>query len=72
MKTINLEIQVPDWVEWVAQDYGGMWTGFSRKPHPQDISDWWECDEGKEVVIAPVSPLDFMPNPNWKQSLRKV
>ena len=66
MKTINLEIQVPDWVEWIAMDDSGAWIGFSDEP-AQDVG-WWRLEEGTEITLA----LGHYDCPNWQQSLRKV
>ena len=81
MKTINLEIQVPDWVEWIACDESGFWSGFSAKPEPQE-DGWWKLDKGTERTLNSggsshhenlyLSSAGVMNNPNWKQSLRKV
>ena len=71
MKTINLEIQVPDWAEYIAMDEAGNWTAFSGKPEAQDRKDngWWRQLEGHEVTIAEVHHNARI---DWQQSLRKV
>ena len=69
MKTINLEIQVPDWVEWIAQDDSGAWTGFSARPEYKKDERWWKLDEGSEVTLT-IGRFVFYENS--EQSLRKV
>ena len=68
MKTINLEIQVPDWAEYVAQDDSGSWMAFSDEPELEELDGWWRLETGSEVslTIGRGKPL------NWQQSLRKV
>ena len=67
MKTINLEIQVPDWVEWIAMDDSGAWIGFSDEP-AQDVG-WWRLEEGSEANLTIGGPWKY---PDWGLSLRKV
>ena len=67
MKTINLEIQVPDWVKWVATNDSGDVIGYSAEPTPQD-DGWWKLDEGSERALV----IGRGKYPKWRESLRKV
>ena len=72
MKTINLEIQVPDWAEWVAMDEGGYWCAFSTKPEIQETG-WWRLDEGSQITLTKMTPPAIgYGEVDWQQSLRKV
>ena len=71
MKTINLEIQVPDWVEWIAMDADGYWSGYSDEPMA-DLG-CWTLDEGSErTLLIYVKPTIQDSNIYWRESLRKV
>ena len=72
MKTITLDIQVPDWTEYIAMDNNGYWCAFSAKPDIQE-DGWWRLDWGTRVTLT------IMTNPaissggiNWQTTLRKV
>ena len=69
MKTINLEIQVPDWVCWIAQDKDGAWFGYEVEPEKGGyiFPDEWVARGHNYIELSQAEP-----NPNWKQSLRKV
>ena len=68
MKTINLEIQVPDWVRWVARDSGGRWVGYANKPTLRKDEGWWIGMQGSEITLT----IEHEYNTNWQQSLMKV
>lgn len=70
MKTINLEIQVPDWVEWIAQDKDGTWFGYEVEPKTgKDIVPGeWIARNHNHIELADSAET----SPNWQQSLRKV
>ena len=68
MKTINLEIPVEDWVEWIASDDSGSISGFSAKPELKEDEGWFYLEEGREATLT----IGRFTNPNWQQSLRKV
>ena len=67
MKTINLEIQVPDWVTHYATDDEGVTVVFSAEPEPQD-DGWWRLEDGHCMTIT----IGRLACPNWRKSLRKV
>ena len=64
MKTISIPFPVPDWVEWVAQDEDGEWWAHEMEPYLW--RNVWDNDKDT-VFIEKGSP-----NPNWRETLRKV
>lgn len=63
--TIELE-QLPTWVCWIAQDKNGAWWGYQVEPL-QNYQGWYENEVGQIVDLG-----EGKPNPNWKDSLKKV
>ena len=63
MKThkVNFEVEIPDWVKWIAQDKDGWWYGFERQPQ-RHMDSWGTA--GHEILLA------NGPKPeNWKEEL---
>ncbi len=57
---------IPDWVQWIAQDADGAWWGYQVEPNLSHQS-WYENEVGKSV------PLDKgMPNTDWELSLDRL
>jgi len=65
MKTVTLEIALPEWANWIAQDDGGEWFAFEGMP--RIVDGVWDYDDKKRDIIAFCEPSD-----NWKDSLREV
>ena len=59
-------IELPNWVEWKAQDEDGAWWGYSTEPL-EFSKGWYENEVGQRIKITQGSA-----NPNWKTSLTKV
>lgn len=60
------KIQLPDWVNWIAQDSDGAWWGYSVEPL-QHHQGWYENEVGQIIKLA-----DDLPNHNWQDSLRQI
>ena len=60
-----LSIDIPRWVNWIAQDNSGAWWGYSVEPLRNDHG-WYENEVGEYVQLAVTEPL------NWANSLSKV
>lgn len=64
MKQIQIPSEVPDWVNWIAQDEDGDWYGYGNKPQNVSYGAWGAGKGG-------TTKLSFQ-NSNWKDTLRKV
>ncbi|MFK5915462.1 MAG: hypothetical protein QM484_13910 [Woeseiaceae bacterium] len=63
--TIN-NIELPDWVNWLAQDADGAWWGYSVEP--LEFSDgWYENELSSRTKIKHAKA-----NSDWKNSLTKI
>lgn len=68
MKKVNIEVLVPENMNWMATDDKGHVTVFENKPVPKTKEDYnyWFA-EGGTIYIADV------PKPkNWKETLVKI
>lgn len=63
--TFNHE-KLPDWVCWIAQDKTGAWWGYQVEPL-QYHQGWYENEVGQIIDLGKDKP-----NPDWKNSLKKV
>lgn len=61
MNTMKVEVVVPNWVNWIAQDDDGEWRGHENKPFLQ--STYWQS-HGNIQLIA-----EGAPSKNWKEEL---
>ena len=57
---------LPDWVQWVAQDADGCWWGYEVEPN-QSHSGWYENEVGDSVMLGKGKS-----NPDWSESLSKI
>ena len=64
MNTMKVEIEVPDWVNWMAVDENGNVYGYSCKPKIYIEDGYWHCMKGtSERLYNGKSPK------NWKEEL---
>lgn len=63
---LPISVNIPGWVNWVAQDEDGAWWGYSVEPLQQH-SGWYENEVGEAVLI-----IKDKPNPGWKNTLSRV
>ena len=54
---------LPDWVQWLAQDADGTWWGFEAEPNEADHG-WYENEVGRYLRLAAGEP-----NALWRESL---
>ncbi|MDH5517001.1 MAG: hypothetical protein OEY36_04150 [Gammaproteobacteria bacterium] len=57
---------MPDWVNYVAQDADGQWWGYETEPNLSHIS-WYENEVGRIVKLDKTKAQS-----HWQQSLLKV
>ncbi|MCW8962463.1 MAG: hypothetical protein OQL16_01610 [Gammaproteobacteria bacterium] len=65
MKSKTPELDIPEWVRWIAQDSSGAWWGYSVEPLRNDTG-WYENEVGRYIKLG----VDDASN--WQQSLIKV
>ena len=66
MDKLKVEIGVPDWVRWIAQDADGKWHGYNIEPKNTECGDEWTNYTEKcrwKFLYA------SMKTKNWKQEL---
>lgn len=64
MNISNLDL--PEWVLWIAQDEDGAWWGYEAEPLMHE-SGWYENEVGRRIKLQSAKT-----NPGWQTSLRKV
>ena len=57
---------IPDWVEWIAQDYGGQWWGYEAEPNQYD-KGWYENEVGRHIKLDKTAE-----NPQWLSTLKRL
>lgn len=67
MKTITIPVQVPDWVTCYAQGPDGDWWIYEHKPTEREV-DWEPINKSRFYPLG----IEGEPNPNWRETLRKV
>lgn len=66
MNTMNVEITVPDFVNWIAIDEDGRCWGYATKPaNTLRLNQWF----GKQKKVATVLLYHAAPPKNWKEEL---
>ena len=60
-----LAFDIPDWVNWIAQDESGAWWGYSVEPLRNDRG-WYEYEVGEYLQLGVSEPV------NWTDSLCRV
>lgn len=59
-------VDIPGWVNWLAQDEDGSWWGYSVEPL-QHHCGWYENEVGDVIKL-----LEADPNPDWRNTLSPV
>jgi len=59
-------MNIPKWVNWIAQDADGTWWGYEVEPN-QSQNSWYENEVGHYIKLEISTP-----NPDWRTSLTKV
>ncbi len=52
------EVEIPDWVNWIAQDGDGEWYGYDEEPFSQYVMGRYYWGTAKEMIFLAV---DFPP-----------
>jgi len=60
-----LPFDIPDWVNWIAQDEDGAWWGYAVEPLRNDRG-WYENEVGEYQHLGETEPA------NWTGSLSRV
>ncbi|WP_455375565.1 hypothetical protein [Kaarinaea lacus] len=68
MDALNLDL--PNWVLWIAQDENGAWWGYECEPLQHDTG-WYENEVGRRIKLQ-MTKSDLVPNPQWRSSLKKI
>ena len=58
---MQVEFDVPNWANWMAQDKDGMWFAYETEPHPEEC-DWTTYDTSQDIGLS-AEPKD------WTQEL---
>lgn len=59
------DLDLPEWVNWIAQDSDGVWWGYSVEPLRND-KGWYENEVGSYIRLGNDDAE------GWQASLRKV
>lgn len=63
--------EVPDWVQYIAQDFDGIWFGYDTKPETLKVQ-WGMENDGFPNVFGKCILLERgMQNVNWRSTLEK-
>lgn len=57
---------LPEWVEYIAQDADGQWWAYETEPNLSHLS-WYENEVGQILKLEKDKP-----NINWLQTLQKI
>ncbi len=60
-----IDLDLPGWVNWLAQDADGQWWGYEVEPH-QHHQGWYENELGRHIKTNKTAA-----NQDWKNSLQK-
>ena len=66
MKTIKLEVQIPEEAKYIAQDEDGEWWAFKKEPRKDTQDGGWLVNFDGDYLVKGI------PNPNWRDTLIKV
>lgn len=62
--SMKVEIEIPEWANWMAQDEDGKWYCFVNKPKPRGVI--WN-DGGFALML-----YRGKPSPDWREELYKI
>ena len=65
MNNPGKKFDLPEWVNWIAQDRDGTWWGYSVEPLRND-NGWYENEVGRYIKLASENAED------WEGSLRRI
>lgn len=61
-----MDIEIPGWVQWLAQDADGQWWGYETEPNMKH-DGWYENEIGRYIKLDKTAA-----NPAWADSLTPV
>lgn len=59
-------MDMPDWVNWLAQDADGQWWGYEAEPNERD-DGWYENEVGRYIKLVQAPPPA-----DWRNTLEKT
>ena len=62
----NLELIMPVWVCWIAQDADGVWWGYQIEPN-QSYHSWYENEVGRSIRLGKGAR-----NLDWVSTLERI
>lgn len=60
------KLEMPAWVNWIAQDADGAWWGYEVEPLQHDHG-WYENEVGRNIKLL-VGEI----NAEWRETLQNV
>lgn len=66
IKVLQVEVYIPPWAKFIAQNILGHWYCFEYAPVIDDVGGWDCLDGGSELLYVGVR------NTDWEKSLRRV
>jgi hypothetical protein len=60
------DLNIPEWVCWIAQDADGIWWGYQIEPN-QSHQSWYENEVGMCIRLGKRAQ-----NENWASSLIRI
>ena len=70
MKTVNIEVMVPMWAKWLAQDLNGNWYIYENKPKVEFESYWKMTGLDTSARFEVIT--EGVPNQHWKETLVEI
>jgi len=67
---ITLNIPIPDWANWLAQDSNGAWWVYSDKPVISEYSKIWAAPTATGCKFEKIAKDE--PNPGWENALYRI
>jgi len=66
-RKILINVSLPGWVKWRAQDADGMWYGYDYPPAIYEDTMVWDKLDSEEVFLC-----KGVPTKNWRKTLKRV
>ncbi len=64
---ITMQVAIPPWARFIAQDLRGDWWVFSKRPAPSHHNEW-DLLDGRIARLV----VGFNRNPHWLETLAEV
>jgi hypothetical protein len=66
LHNLCMQTNIPQWVQWLAQDADGQWWGYEAEPNRKH-DGWYENEVGRYIKLD-----KGVANPRWADSLMPV